>query len=163
MHIRNPFLFRTVSRAMNKPCLWYFSLLSKLGLDTGVGWCCKLLRCLQLPTIPLRPWRSPHLDPANCFLGLHHAHIFGGGFVWEQLGGAKVIGSKNDSIDQVFRVARSRNCNTERTVVSEATLGRPTTSRWCTPFPTLPSGRGGLRHQRQLGLTPPFHSEGTVS
>lgn len=57
--------------------------------------------------------RTPHLDPAYGFLGLHHAHVFGGGFVWEQLGGAKVIGSKNDSIDQVFGVTGSGNCNTQ--------------------------------------------------
>ena len=62
----------------------------------------------------------PHLDPAYCFLGLHHSHIFGGSFVWEQLGGAKVISSKNDSINQVLRVTRSRNCNTQTVVVSEA-------------------------------------------
>lgn len=139
VHIRNPFLFRTISRAMDEPCYWcYFNPLSKLGLDTGMGRCWKLLRCLQLPTIPLRLCRPPHLDPANCFLGLHHAHIFGGSFVWEQLGGAKIIGSKNDSIDQIFRVARSRNCNTERIVVSEAALGRPATSRLVYTLPRAP-------------------------
>lgn len=61
--------------------------------------------CGQLrdPPLPLPPpprsTRPPHLDPAHRFLGLHHAHVFGGSFVGEQLGRAKVIGSKNDSID----------------------------------------------------------------
>lgn len=65
--------------------------------------------------------QSPHLDPADCFLGLHHAYIFGWSFVWEQLSGAKVIGSKNNSIDQVFRVTRSRDCNTEPHRVNDVT------------------------------------------
>lgn len=58
------------------------------------------------------PGIIPYLDPADSFLSLHHSHILGGCFIRKELSRAKVIGGKNDSIDQVFRIARSRNCNT---------------------------------------------------
>lgn len=69
------------------------------------------------PGARLRPRRpplaAPHLDPAHGFLGLHHADVLGGRLVRQQLGGAKVIGSKNDPIDQVLGVTGSGNWNTQ--------------------------------------------------
>lgn len=82
----------------------------------------------------------PHLNPADCFLGLHHAHIFGGSFVWEQLGGAKVIGGKNDPIDQVLGVTGSGNCNTENRSGERGHCPTPSG----TQFPLLlPTSTGG--------------------
>jgi len=44
----------------------------------------------------------PHLDPADSFLSLHHSDVFGGVALREQLGGAQVVGCKDDAIDEVF-------------------------------------------------------------
>lgn len=49
-----------------------------------------------------------YLDPADSLLGLHHAYVLGGVPLRQQLGGAKVVCSKDDSINQVFWLARSR-------------------------------------------------------
>ena len=44
----------------------------------------------------------PYLDPADGLLCLHHSDVFGWVPLREQLGGAQVVGSKDDPIDEVF-------------------------------------------------------------
>lgn len=57
-------------------------------------------------TLPSSPWdpEVPHLDPADSLLSLHHSDVFGGVALREQLGGAQVVGCKDDPIDEVFRL-----------------------------------------------------------
>lgn len=45
-----------------------------------------------------------HLDAADGLLCLHHSDVFGWCLIRQQLGGAKVVGCKDDPIDQVLRV-----------------------------------------------------------
>lgn len=60
----------------------------------------------QGPTqVTLRVWKYPHLDPADSLLSLHHPDVFGGVSLREQLGGAQVVGCKDDPIDEVFWLA----------------------------------------------------------
>lgn len=53
------------------------------------------------PSSPQGP-EVAHLDPADSFLSLHHSDVFGGVALREQLGGAQVVGCKDDSIDEVL-------------------------------------------------------------
>lgn len=53
------------------------------------------------PSSPQGP-EVPHLDPADSLLSLHHSDVFGGVSLREQLGGAQVVGCKDDPIDEVF-------------------------------------------------------------
>lgn len=48
-----------------------------------------------------------YLDPADSFLGLHHADVLGGVPLRQQLSGAQVVSSKDNSINQVFWFAGS--------------------------------------------------------
>lgn len=50
-----------------------------------------------------------YLNPADCLLGLHHADILGRVPLRQQLSGAQVVSSKNDSINQIFWLAGSGN------------------------------------------------------
>lgn len=43
-----------------------------------------------------------YLDPADSLLGLHHAYVLGGVPLRQQLSGAQVVSSKDNSINQVF-------------------------------------------------------------
>lgn len=127
------------------------------------------------PPPPSEHTVRPHLDPAHCLLGLHHAHVFGGGFVWEELGGAQVIGSKNDSIDQVLRVTGSRNCNTQSHSgewshalhPDHTTSPPPLTSSTGGPVPETPEQvhqPASLEHLSGLpSLSPHLQIEGTIS
>lgn len=45
-----------------------------------------------------------HLDAADGLLCLHHADVLGRCLVRQQLGGAQVVGCKDDPIDQVLWV-----------------------------------------------------------
>lgn len=51
-----------------------------------------------------------YLDPADSLLGLHHAYVLGGVPLGQQLSGAQVVCSKDDSINQVFWFAWARYC-----------------------------------------------------
>lgn len=88
----------------------------------------KVLHMVQVCICNLTSWcftywcLIPHLDPADSFLSLHHSHILRGSFIRKELSWAKVIGSKNDSINQVFRIARSRNCNTGKQSLKKSIL-----------------------------------------
>lgn len=46
-----------------------------------------------------------YLDAAHGFLRLHHADVFGGVTLREQLRGAQVIGGEDDAINEVFGFA----------------------------------------------------------
>lgn len=46
-----------------------------------------------------------YLHPADRLLGLHHANVLGGVPLRQQLSGAQVVSSKDDSINQVFWLA----------------------------------------------------------
>lgn len=48
-----------------------------------------------------------YLDPADSLLGLHHANVLGGVPLRQQLSGAQVVSSKDNSINQVFWFAGS--------------------------------------------------------
>lgn len=48
-----------------------------------------------------------YLDPADSFLGLHHAYVLGGVPLRQQLSGAQVVSSKDNPINQVFWFAGS--------------------------------------------------------
>lgn len=50
-----------------------------------------------------------YLDPADSLLRLHHADVLGGVPLRQQLGGAQVVSSKDNAIDQVFWLAGSRD------------------------------------------------------
>lgn len=43
-----------------------------------------------------------YLDPADSLLGLHHAYVLGRVPLRQQLSGAQVVSSKDNSINQVF-------------------------------------------------------------
>lgn len=43
-----------------------------------------------------------YLDPADGLLGLHHAYVLGRVPLRQQLSGAQVVSSKDNSINQVF-------------------------------------------------------------
>lgn len=57
----------------------------------------------------LQPIKMPYLDTAHGLLGLHHADVFGRVALGQQLGGAQVIGCKDDPINEVLRFTRSWN------------------------------------------------------
>lgn len=48
-----------------------------------------------------------YLDPADSLLGLHHAYVLGRVPFRQQLSGAQVVSSKDNSINQVFWFAGS--------------------------------------------------------
>lgn len=48
-----------------------------------------------------------HLDAADSLLRLHHADVLGGVPLRQQLSGAQVVSSKDNSINQIFWFARS--------------------------------------------------------
>lgn len=48
-----------------------------------------------------------YLDPADSLLGLHHAYVLGWVPLRQQLSGAQVVSSKDNSINQVFWFAWS--------------------------------------------------------
>ena len=50
-----------------------------------------------------------YLDPADSFLGLHHAYVLGGVSLRQQLSGAQVVSSEDNSINQVFWLTGSWN------------------------------------------------------
>lgn len=51
-----------------------------------------------------------HLDAADRLLRLHHADVLGWSLVRQQLGGAQVVGCKDDPVNQVLGVTGSRDC-----------------------------------------------------
>lgn len=53
--------------------------------------------------------KVPYLDTTHGLLGLHHPDVFGGVALGQQLGGAQVIGGKDDSINEVLGLTRSWN------------------------------------------------------
>lgn len=55
-----------------------------------------------------------YLDPADSLLGLHHAYVLGGVPLRQQLSGAQVVSSKDNSINQVFWLAGSWDWARER-------------------------------------------------
>lgn len=51
-----------------------------------------------------------YLDAADGFVRLGHADGLGGVFIGQDLSAAKVVSSKDDPVDQVFRLTRTWNC-----------------------------------------------------
>lgn len=66
----------------------------------------------------LQPIKMPYLDTTHSLLGLHHADVFGRVALGQQLGGAQVIGCKDDPIDEVLRFTRSWNWQETFTVTA---------------------------------------------
>lgn len=67
-----------------------------------------------------------YLDPADRFLGLHHAYVLGGVPLRQQLCGAQVVSSKDNSINQVFWLTGSWYWAREKQsmVINSETWGR---------------------------------------
>lgn len=55
-----------------------------------------------------------YLDPADSLLRLHHAYVLGRVPFRQQLSGAQVVSSKDNSINQVFWLAGPWDCARER-------------------------------------------------
>lgn len=65
-----------------------------------------------------------YLDPADSLLGLHHAYVLGGVPLRQQLSGAQVVSSKDNSINQVFWFARSWDWETHGEARLAKSVGR---------------------------------------
>lgn len=99
-----------------------------------------------------RAQRSDYLDAADGFVCLRHAHGLGGVFIRQDLSAAKVVSSKDDPVDEVFRLTRTWNCSGTGVLLSGAKNGPKNNDETmkCEVITVLEAGKGsGLLHRKK--------------